>query len=344
MKPWILASALALLISVVGCKPSTDTTAGGTTPAPKGESKSGGEGGIKPGSVTIDGSGTVYPIASLMAEDFGAANSGITVSVNKAGTGSGFKKFIDGSIDIATASRTIEEKEEADCKAKGIEFIEIPIAYDGISVFVNKDNTFVDKLSTEELKKLYGEDSKAKTWADVRAGWPADKFNITGPSDNHGTYEFFTERGLGKKNAIRKEYQAQQEYNTIIQAVEGDKNAIGYVGYSYYADNKDKVKLIPIDGVEPTPETIANGSYKPLGRTLFLYVNKKSADRPEIKKFLEYALSADGLKAVTERQYVLLPDRAYEMIRARIAAGKTGSIFRNAPAGKTTVEILDAAK
>lgn len=338
---WIVAGLAAVSVMAVigyGCGPKGEptpeggTTTTGTTPTATG------------GSVSIDGSTTVYPIVNIMAEDFGKANEGVKVDVTKSGTGSGFKKFIDGTIDICTASRTIEDKEDAELKTKGLEYFEVPIAYDGVSVIVNPANTFVDKMTVDELKKAWAPDSTVKTWADIRAGWPAEPITFNGPTDNHGTYEYFTEKIVGKKNQIRKEYTSNQEYNAIMAAVEGDKNAIGYVGYSYYIESKDKVKIVPVDGIVPSEETIANGTYKPLSRVLFLYVSKKAYDsKPEVKKFVDYALG-EGLGAVSESKYVDLPKEVIDLVKERISGGKTGSIFAKAEAGKTTADILKAAK
>lgn len=333
---WFVLAGIAALVGF-GCSkgdesaPATTTTTGGATASLS-------------GSVSIDGSTTVYPIVNFLGEDFGKQNSGVKVDVTKSGTGSGFKKFVEGTLDICTASRTIEAEEDAKCKEKGVEYLEIPIAYDGVSVIVNKGNTAVTDLTPDELKKAWGPDSTVKTWADIKAGLPADKVTFYGPTDNHGTYEYFTEKICGKKNAIRKEYQPNQEYNAIVESVASDKNGIAYVGYSYYIENKEKVSAIKIGGVEATPETIANGSYKPLSRTLFLYVNKKSYDsKPELKAFVDYALNA-GLSAVTESDYIKLPDDAYAAVRDRVKAAKTGSIFMNAEAGKSTTDILNANK
>lgn len=338
MKHWIFGAALAISAALVGC--SGGGNAGAETTGDTGGKVAG---GAEKGSVNIDGSTTVYPIAQAQGEDFGKSNVGIKVAVTKSGTGSGFKKFIAGEIDICTASRPIEDKEDAQCKEKGIEYVEVPIAYDGVSVIVNKDNAAVADLTLDELKKAWGPDSTVKTWADIRAGLPAEKITFYGPTDNHGTYEYFTEKACGKKNAIRKEYQPNQEYNAIIEAVKSDKNGFAYVGYSYYIENKDSVKVVKINGIEPSPDTIANGTYTPLGRTLFYYVNKKALARPEVQKFLDFALSEEGLKRVTEVDYVSLPAEAYAIVRERLKAQKTGSIFMKPEAGKSTLDILKAA-
>lgn len=331
-----MVSAAAVITALAGCgKPEESTTGGGTT-------------GDQPtkvaGSVSIDGSTTVFPIVNYMADTFGQENKDVKVDVTKSGTGSGFKKFVSGELDICTASRTIEAEEDAECKAKGVEYIEIPIAYDGVTVIVNPGNAAVSDLTADELKKAWGPDSTVTKWSEIKAGLPEDKITFYGPTDNHGTYEYFTEKICGKKNAIRKEYQPNQEYNAIVTSVAGDKNGMAYVGFSYYIENKDKVKAIKVDGVEATPETIASGSYKPLSRTLFLYVNKKRYDEnPSLKAFVDFALNA-GLSSVEESDYIKLPEDAYTLVREHVKAGKTGTIFLNAEKGKTTVDILTAAK
>jgi len=303
------------------------------------------EGGLTAGKLVIDGSATVYPIASLMAEDFKKANGGVETKVDKAGTGSGMQKFIRGETDIATASRPIEQKELDGLKTAGIEFIEVPVAYDGVSIVVNPGNTWATSLTTDELNRAWAPDSKIKLWSEIRAGFPAEKVTFYGPTDNHGTYEYFTEAINKKKNAIRDEYQANQEYPAIITAIAGDKGGIGYIGFSYYAENKDKVKLVGVDAgkgaVSPDETTIADGTYTPLSRPLFLYVSKKAYDtKPEVKKFVEFALGAEGIAAVKESQFVPLPADALEAVKKRVADGKTGTAFLNAQPGLTITQIL----
>jgi phosphate transport system substrate-binding protein len=337
-------SALSFSLVLAGCgcgneKPADSAGTTGTASTATGETP------LTGGKLVIDGSGTVYPIVSLMAEDFKKANSGVDNTVGKAGTGSGMQKFIRGETDIATASRPIEQKEVDALKAANIEFIEVPIAYDGVSIVVNPANSFATSLTVEELKKAWSPDSTVKLWSDIRAGFPADKITFYGPTDNHGTYEYFTEAINKKKNAIRSEYQANQEYPAIITAVAGDKGGIGYIGYSYYAENKDKVKLVGVDAgkgaVLPEEKTIADGTYTPLSRPLFLYVSKKAYDsKPEVKKFVEFALSEGGIADVKESQFVPLPTDALDAVKKRVAAATTGSAFMDAKPGMTITEIL----
>ena len=315
--------------------------------APAGEAATGGAkatAGLT-GSLSIDGSTTVFPIINQMGEDFGKANKDVKVTTNKSGTGSGMQKFGRGEIEIATASRPIAAKEIDALKKANIDFIEIPIAYDGVSVVVNPANTWLTSISADDLKKAWDQDSKVATWADIKAGLPADKINFYGPSSNHGTFEYFTEAINKKKGAIRKDVQSNQEYTAIVTSVAGDKNGIAYVGYNYYAENKDKIKIVPVDGgkgpVEPSEKTIADGTYAPLSRPLFLYVSKKAYDtKPEVKAFVEYALTDAGLAAVTDAKYVLLPKEAIDAVRKHVADGTIGSLFQGVKPGMTITEVL----
>ena len=209
------------------------------------------------GQVDIDGSTTVYPIVQFMAEDFADANSGVKVTVYKSGTGSGFKKFLAGETDIVTASRPIKETEDREAKEKGIDYIEIPVAYDGICIVVNPDFPLTN-ITTDQLTKMFLQSSRVQSWRDVDPSAPARKINFYGPSDNHGTFEYFQEAILGKNGNFRKDYQPNQEYNTIIQALGQDQEGIGYVGYNYYAENQNKLKALTVNGLAPSVAMIEN--------------------------------------------------------------------------------------
>lgn len=301
------------------------------------------EGGTKvaaKGQVLVDGSTTVYPIMEKAADMFKDVAEEVEVPVNKSGTGSGFKKFAAGEIDITGASRPIEKEEDEKLKTAGIEYYELPIAYDGVSVIVNPGNNWASKMTVEELTKAWAPGSTVKTWKDINPAWPADAITFYGPTENHGTYEYFTEKIAGKKNEIRAGYQANQEYTAIVQSIAGDKNGIAYVGYNYYDENKDKVQAVAVNGILPTAETVENGTYKPLSRPLFIYVSKKSyEEKPAVKSFVDYALS-DGLSGVSEAKYVKLPDELYEKIRARLAAKTTGSLFLTAGKDAKLADLL----
>jgi phosphate transport system substrate-binding protein len=336
---WVLPTfIIGASLALIGCgcgnpaptnnEPTSSTTGGATSTASN-----------VSGTLTIDGSTTVYPIVSILGEDFGKANSGIKVSVNKSGTGSGFKKFIEGNLDIATASRPIKEDEMKSLEAKKIEFVEIPVAYDGLSVIVNPQNTWAADITAAELKTAWSKDSTVSTWDQINPKFPKEKITFYGPTDNHGTYEYFTEAINGKKNEIRKNYQPSQEFTAIINAVAGDKSAMAFIAYNYFAENKDKVKSLTVNGVGPEEKTIADGTYKPLSRPLFIYVNKKSMDRPEVKSFVEFALGEKGKAAVTESKYVLLGDDVMTQVKAHVAAGTAGTMMKDFKPGMKLSDV-----
>ena len=291
------------------------------------------------GEISIDGSTTVYPIISILAEDFHKDNDGVKVTVNKSGTGSGFKKFLEGNLDIATASRAIKADEVTGLAAKKIDFIEIPVAYDGVSIIVNPGNTWAADITPAELKTAWGKDSKVTTWDQINAKFPKEKITFYGPTDNHGTYEYFTEAINGKKNEIRKEYQANQEYTAIVSNVAGDKGGMAFVGYNYFAENKDKIKALTVNGIAPDEKTIADGTYKPLSRPLFIYVNKASMAKPEVKAFVDFALGDKGRAAVTEAKYVLFDDALMANIKAYVAAGTAGTMMKDFKPGMKLSDV-----
>lgn len=247
------------------------------------------------GSISIDGSGTVFPVSEAVAEEFLKVEPKVKVTVGESGTGGGFKKFGTGVTDITNASREIKEKEITLCKENGIEYIQLTVALDGISVVVNKENTWAKTMTTEELKKLWEPNSTVKKWNDIRAEWPNEEIHLYGPNTSHGTYDFFTEVIMGESGASRTDYNAVSDYNVAVQGIEKDVNALGYFGLSYYEENKDKLGIIGIDNgngaVLPSIETVASNEYAPLSRSLFIFVNKKSAQRPEVQKFISFYLN-----------------------------------------------------
>ena len=280
-------------------------------------------------SIAIDGSTTVFPIVSTVAEDFKAENANISPTVSKAGTGSGFKKFIDGELDIVTASRPVKGDELKKLEEKKIEFVEIPVAYDGVSVIVNPGNTWAKNVTKDELKAAWAKGSKVATWNEINPAFPKEKITFYGPTDNHGTYEYFTEAINGKKNEIREAYQPNQEYTAIVTAVAGDKSAMAFVGFNYYLENKDKVSALTVGGVAPTDETIVNGTYTPLSRPLFIYVKKSSMANESVKKFVDFVLGEKGQAAVTENSFVKLPADVLEAVKAHVAAGEVGTKMKD---------------
>lgn len=263
------------------------------------------------GTIKIDGSSTVYPITQAVAEEFNKVNPNVNITVGISGTGGGFKKFVVGETDINDASRKVKGEELEKAKANGIDMMELEVAYDGIAVVVNKDNNWVDDITTEELKKIWDKDSKVVYWSDVRPEWPKEKIKLYGPGTDSGTFDYFTAEINGEEKRIRTDYTASEDDNVLVQGVTGDKYAMGFFGHSYYEENKDTLKALKINGVEPTTENIRNGSYKPLSRPLFIYVNTKSLERPELKTFVKFYLEK-AKDLVEQVGYVPLEDAKYQ--------------------------------
>lgn len=267
------------------------------------------------GEISIDGSSTVYPITAAVGEEFQQLNPDVKVTVGFSGTGGGFEKFLQKEIDINDASRAIKAEEIAKAEENKIEYKEIKIAYDGLSVVVSHDNDFVDSLTVDELKRIWEPNSKVKTWKDVRPEWPAEEIKLFGPGSDSGTFEYFTEEVVGEKGAIRTDYTASEDDNVLVNGVAGEKNGMGFFGYAYYIENKDKLKVVPIDNgsgpVEPNEETVKSGAYAPLSRPLFIYVRNESLKKAEVKAFLEFYLK-EGTKVIPSVGYVPLNEDEYK--------------------------------
>ncbi len=285
--------------------------------------------------IRIDGSSTVYPITEAVAEEFQKAKKGgVRVTVGISGTGGGFKKFCRGEIDISDASRPILKKEMDVCREQGIEYIELPVAYDGLAVIVNPKNTWVQSFTVADLKKMWEPAAQGTVmkWNQVRFEWPDASLKLFGPGADSGTFDYFTEAVNGKSKASRGDFTASEDDNVLVQGIAGDKNAVGYFGMAYYEENKDKLKVVAVVNpatnkeVIPSLRTVMDGSYAPLSRPLFVYINKKSVDKPEVKEFVEYYLkNADML--TKQVKYVPLPANAYKLAQDRFARMKTGSMF-----------------
>ena len=269
------------------------------------------------GAIAIDGSSTVYPISEAVAEEFQNANPGVKVTAAFSGTGGGFKKLCAGETDMNDASRPIKTedkpgaKSEATlCKEAGIEYVELEVALDGLSVLVNPQNSWVDCLTTAELKKIWDTGSTVATWADVRAGWPADPIDLFGPGADSGTFDYFTEVINGKAKQSRSDYTQSEDDNALVIGIAGDRNALGYFGFAYFEENQDKLRLVPVDSgtgcVAPSNETIADGIYQPLSRPLFIYPSTRALERPEFAAFVQYYLeNVNGF--VDEVGYIEIP-------------------------------------
>src|SRR5687768_14639036 len=271
-----------------------------------------------PTLVTLDGSSTVFPLSEAVAEEFQKADKNVRVTVGISGTGGGFQKFCRGEIDIADASRPISATEVAACEKSGIQYIELPVAYDGIAIAVNPKNNWAGNITVAELKTLWAPDAqgKVKTWSQVRQGWPNREVHLFGAGVDSGTYDYFTEAINGKAKASRGDFTSSEDDNVLVQGISNDELALGFVPFAYFEENAAKLKLVPVDegkgagAVTPTPETIEKGTYRPLSRPVFIYVSKKAAERPEVQRFVEFYLkNADSL--VREVNYVSLGQAAY---------------------------------
>jgi phosphate transport system substrate-binding protein len=267
------------------------------------------------GSIEIDGSSTVFPISESAAYEFRKVHSGVQVNVGVSGTGGGFKRFVTNETDINDASRPIKPSEAAQAAEAGIEFLELRVAIDGLSVMVHPENSFVSCLTIEELKLIWEPGSTVKTWQDVKAEWPNEDIRLYGPDTDSGTFDYFTEVVVGEIQASRADYTASANDNVLIQGIEGDRKGLGYFGYAYYIENADKLKLVAIDSgngcVTPTAKTIESGEYAPLSRPVFIYVNKKSLERPEMQAFVEFYLS-NSAQIAESVGYVPLSQTMYQ--------------------------------
>jgi phosphate transport system substrate-binding protein len=289
------------------------------------------------GSVKIDGSSTVYPITEAIAEEFMKENKKVKATIGVSGTGGGFKKFIRNEIDIADASRPIKKGEDSACAVGGVEYLELPIAFDGLAVVVNPQNTWVTEITVAELKKLWEPEAqgKIKKWNQIRAGWPNEEIHLFGAGTQSGTFDYFTEAIVGKAKSCRGDYTASEDDNILVQGISTDKNALGFFGLDYFTANQDKLKLVPVDDqkdengkgpIAPSQQTVKNATYQPLSRPLLIYVNKKAIERKEVDTFVKYFIS-NAEVLVPEAGYVPLTKEMYDLVQKRYEAKKAGSVF-----------------
>lgn len=299
--------------------------------------------------IKIDGSSTVFPITEAVAEEF-QRQKPVKVTVGISGTGGGFKKFARGEIDIADASRPISTEEMTQAKSHGIEYIELPIAFDALTVVVNPENTWVTSMTVAELKKIWEPEAQGKIthWNQVRPEWPNEKIALFGAGADSGTFDYFTEAIVGKPKSSRGDFTASEDDNVLVQGVEGNKYALGYIPYAYFAPHSSRMKAVAIDWdknktkgpVMPSPENVLAGTYNPLSRPLFIYISRKSLEKPLVKEFAEFYLKNVGALA-KEVKYLPLPDTAYQMATERLASMQTGTGFGGVPeVGLPVEEIL----
>ncbi len=297
--------------------------------------------------VKIDGSSTVFPITEAVAEDFQKSKKGaIKVTVGISGTGGGFKKFCRGETDVSDASRPITKKEMEDCKAAGIAYLEMPVAYDALTVVINPKNTWARNMTVAELKKIWEPKAQGKItkWNQVNPAWPDAPLKLFGPGADSGTFEYFTEAVTGKSKASRGDFTASEDDNVLVQGVSRDVNGLGYFGYAYYIENKDKLNAVSVvspagKAVGPSLETVINGTYTPLSRPIFIYVNAKSLQKPEVKEFIEY-YNKQAEKLVKEVKYVPLPAKAYAYNLETLSKMRVGTKFNGENKVGLTIEEL----
>ena len=300
------------------------------------------------GTIAIDGSSTVYPVTEAVAEEFqNATKQKVKVTVGISGTGGGFKKFGRGETDISDASRPIVKDEMTAAAGNGIEYLELPVCFDALTVVIHPENDWAETMTVEDLKKIWepAAEKKILKWSDVRAEWPDEPMALYGPGTDSGTFDYFTEAICGKSKSSRGDFTASEDDNTLVQGVEGNKHALGYFGFAYYEPNKGRLKAVKVvppggsEGVMPSEEAVISNTYTPLSRPLFIYVSTKALERPEVGKFVEFYLK-NGAALAKEVAYVPLPASAYEKCLERLAKKETGTAFGGEPAVGVPIDEL----
>lgn len=304
------------------------------------------------GSIAIDGSSTVAPISEAAAEAFEKEFSRVKVTVATSGTGGGFKRFTKGETEISDASRPIKDSEFKACQENGVSFVELPVAYDGLSIVINKDNDFVDQLTIDELKKIFLQEGGAKTWKDVRSTWPEVAIKIYAPGTDSGTFDYFFADVVAKDEENehpRDDMSVSEDDNVLVTGVAGEKGAIGFFGASYYFANVDKIKAVKIvdpktgNAVAPTAESIESGEYAPFSRPLFIYVKGDAINRPDVKQFVQFYLE-NAPELAVKANYVALPPEIYDDAKSRFAEGKFGTHFMTSELEKRSGPVSELYK
>lgn len=296
--------------------------------------------------VKVDGSSTVFPITEAVAEDFQASKKGaIRVTVGISGTGGGFKKFCRNEIDVVNASRPITATEIEACKQQGIQFIEMPIAYDALTVVINPKNNWSQTITVEELKKIWEPEAQGKItqWNQINPAWPDKKIKLYGAGADSGTFEYFTEAIVGKAKSSRGDFTASEDDNVLVQGVASDIYALGFFGFAYYIENSKRVTAAAVDsgngGVLPSAATVENNSYKPLSRPIFIYINVKSADKPEVDEFVKFYM-ANAATLVDEVKYFPLSKEVYQLNLEHLQKRKVGTVFKGSGVNIKLEDIL----
>ena len=348
-----LLFAVGLAFAVIACGGGDDAAAPATTGQTAGEDSQvpSGLAGME-GDINIDGSSTVFPITEAMAEEFGNATDGnVKITVGVSGTGGGFSKFCAGEIVMTNASRPIQQSEVDLCAENGVEFIELPVAIDGLSVIANPGNEFVECMTVDDLHTIWRPEAEEviTKWNQVRPEWPDENIGLYAPGVDSGTFDYFTETVNGESQASRADFLPSEDDNVLVTGIANDRGALGYFGYAYYAENADRLKLVAIDGgdgcILPNDETINNGSYSPLSRPLFIYVSADAINEPHLNAFIEYYLDAANRAFISETGYIPFPDTVYGLALSKYQNGVTGAVFGgDARMSGTVEEVLRASQ